>query len=205
MWCTTHVHHVYVDICHFELWHDADNINECFECDSSSNMSSERWDGSFEYPRQVFVVKKPSYTSITHSYLEVWLLFFVYFLQEKLQWRQRTAEAHCVKFWNLFCKPIPMRKHAMLSFAVLVEDLLGRFMYISHSSDLICIQTVWHFYGIPEISRHHCPSFNHCILSRMSFIHKGDFGFEVDKECFNFWHQMSCQTYFCMLWALVPL
>ena len=24
--------------CHFELWHDADNIRECFECDSSSNM-----------------------------------------------------------------------------------------------------------------------------------------------------------------------
>ena len=48
-----------------------------------------------------------------------------------------------------------------------------------------------------DIARHSITAFCH--------VHKGDFGFEVDKECFNFWHQRSCQTYFYMLWALMPL
>ena len=78
-------------------------------------VSSERWDGSFEYPRQVFVVKKPSYMSFTHSYLEVWFFFSCTFSKKILQWRQRTVEAHCLKFWNLFCKPIPMRRRICIS------------------------------------------------------------------------------------------
>ena len=51
------------------------------------SVSSERRDGSFEYPRQVFV-KKPSYMSITHSYLEpggrILYFFFVCFPQENI-------------------------------------------------------------------------------------------------------------------------
>ena len=91
----------------------------------------------FWVPKTRFVVKKPSYMSFTHSYLEVWLLFSRTFSKKILQWRQRTVKAHCLKFWNPFCKPILMLKHAMLSFGVLVEDLLGRFMYISQMGLLI--------------------------------------------------------------------
>ena len=71
--------------------HDADNISGCFECDSSSNMCfgcskelSHRNGETVLLSTQdkLFVVKKPSYMSFTHSYLEVWLLFFVYYCNE---------------------------------------------------------------------------------------------------------------------------
>ena len=88
--------------------HDADNISGCFECDSSSNMcfgcskEPSHRNGSFEYSRQVFVVKKPSYMSFTHSYLEVWLLFFVYFLQENIAMKTADRRSSLFKILKSF-------------------------------------------------------------------------------------------------------
>ena len=56
----------------------------------------------FEYPRQVFVVKKPSYMSFTHSYLEVWLLFFVYFLQENIAMKTVDRRSSLFKILKVF-------------------------------------------------------------------------------------------------------
>ena len=55
-----------------------------------------------EYPRQVFVVKKPSYMSFTHSYLEVWLLFFVYFLQENIAMKTSDHRSSLFKILKSF-------------------------------------------------------------------------------------------------------
>ena len=66
-------------------------------------IQTERWDGSFEYPRQVFVVKKPSYMSFTHSYREVWnLLFFVYFLQENIAMKTADRRSSLFKILKYF-------------------------------------------------------------------------------------------------------
>ena len=64
-------------------------------------------------------------------------------------------------------------------------------------SGLIWIQTVWHFDGILEISRRHCPLFNHCILSRSVYTcHLLALKFEADKDYFKYRHQRSCQLIF---------
>ena len=108
----------------FELWHDADNISGCFECDSSSNMC-------------FGCSKEPSHRNgetvllstqdkclllrnqvIWHLRILIWrsgYFFSCTFSKKILQWRQRTVEAHCLKFWNLFCKPIPMRRRICIS------------------------------------------------------------------------------------------
>ena len=72
----------------------------CFGC--SKEPSHRNGESSFEYPRQVFVVKKPSYMSFTHSYLEVWLLFFVYFLQENIAIKTADRRSSLFKILKSF-------------------------------------------------------------------------------------------------------
>ena len=55
---------------------------------------------------------------ICHLRVLIWrsgYFFSCTFSKKILQWRQRTVEAHCLKFWNLFCKPIPMRRRICIS------------------------------------------------------------------------------------------
>ena len=131
MWCTSHVHNVYVDICTwngklpgFELWHVADNISGCFECDSSSNMcfgcskEPSHWNGETVLLSKQDKCLLLRNQVICHLRILIWRSGYFFsrtFSKKILQWRQRTVEANCLKFWNLFCKPIPMRKRICIS------------------------------------------------------------------------------------------
>ena len=156
MWCTSHVRNVYVDICTwngklpgFELWHDADNISGCFECDSSSNMcfgcSKEP---SHRNGETVLLSTQDKCLLLRNQvicYLRILIwrsgyFFSCTFSKKILQWRQRTVEAHCLKFWNLFCKPIPMRRRICISM------LCCRLLYWPKTcSEDLCIFRRWDY------------------------------------------------------------
>ena len=134
---------------------DADNISGCFECDSSSNMC-------------FGCSKEPSHRNgetvllstqdkclllrnqvICHLRILIWrsgYFFSCTFSKKILQWRQRTVEAHCLKFWNLFCKPIPMRRRICISM------LCCRLLYWPKTcSEDLCI------FRILTLFRFRCP------------------------------------------------
>ena len=109
--------------------HDADNISGCFECDSSSNMCFEcSKELSHRNGETVLLSTQDKCLLlrnqvICHLRILIWrsgYFFSCTFSKKILQWRQRTVEAHCLKFWNLFCKPIPMRRRICISMLCLL-------------------------------------------------------------------------------------
>ena len=83
--------------CHFELWHDADNISECFECDSSLNCSKEP---SHRNGETVLLSTQDKCLSLRNQVicqLRILIWRSVYFLQENIA--MKTADR-----WNALFK-----------------------------------------------------------------------------------------------------